>query len=106
MKKLFYNPIEKPHEVHVFSEAFNIDVTYNLSNCGNKPITFDELFTLAKLNYIDKVEVNCTPHNQAYYRDSKQQTKRYDIDGWIDLKEYKNGGGYTEDKYKHYDFII
>lgn len=98
MKYLFYNPIEIPQKAHIVSEAFNIDVTYDTFEAGKRPIGFDELFSLARLDCFDAVEIYLTPHEQAYYKKSKKSLEGVPVTGWINLKEYRNGGGYLEDK--------
>ena len=53
MKYLFYNPIEIPQKAHIVSEAFNIDITYDAFEAVKRPIGFDELFSLARLDCFD-----------------------------------------------------
>lgn len=58
----------------------------------------EELFKLAATDSFDIVEVKLTPHNQAYYRDSKNPLEQVPVEGWISLKDYKNGDDYLKDK--------
>ena len=43
----------------------------------------EELFRLAATDSFEIVEVNLTPHNQAYYRDSKNPLEQVPVEGWI-----------------------
>ena len=70
MKKLFYNPIEHPVVVKLESRVLGVNKQYE-PNAGEGPSSMDELFKLASTDSFDKVEVKLTPHNQAYYRDTK-----------------------------------
>ena len=47
MKTLFYNPIELPAEVHIVSECFGIDITYEPMGDPDHPAWMSELFNLA-----------------------------------------------------------
>lgn len=97
MKKLFYNPIEHPVAVKLESKVLGVNKQYE-SNAGEGPGSMDELFKLAATDSFDNVEVYLTPHNQAYYRDSKNPLEQVPVEGWISLKDYKNGGGYMKDR--------
>lgn len=97
MKKLFYNPSEVPVEIKLESRLLGVKKQYE-GYSGGGPIWLDELFKLAATDSFDVVEVKLTPHNQAYYRDSKNPLERVEVDGWISLKDYKNGGGYLKDR--------
>ncbi len=97
MKKLFYNPIEHPVVVKLESRVLGVNKQYE-PNAGEGPSSMDELFKLASTDSFDKVEVKLTPHNQAYYRDTKNPLEQVPVDGWISLKDYKNGGGYMKDR--------
>lgn len=97
MKKLFYNPIEHPVAVRLESKVLGVNKQYEAYTCEG-PIGMEELFKLAATDSFDKVEVKLTAHNQAYYRDSKNPLEQVPIDGWISLKDYKNGGGYLKDR--------
>lgn len=83
MKTLFYNSIELPAEVHIVSECFGIDITYE--PMGDPDHSFEE------------VAVRLTKHNEGYTRKSKF-AEREEVNGWISLKEVRNGGGYFNDK--------
>ena len=48
MKTLFYNPIELPAEVHIVSECFGIDITYEPMGDSDHLAWMSELFNLAK----------------------------------------------------------
>jgi len=97
MKKLFYNPIEHPVAVKLESEVLGVNKQYE-PNASEGPGSMDELFKLAATDSFDKVEVKLTVHNQAYYRDTKYPLEQVPVDGWISLKDYKNGGGYLKDR--------
>ncbi len=97
MKKLFYNPSEVPVEVKLESKLLGVKKQYECLS-GGGPIWMEELFKLAATDSFDVVEVHLTPHNQAYYRDSKNPFEQVEVDGWISLKDYKNGGGYLKDR--------
>jgi hypothetical protein len=56
IKKLYYNPIEAPNEIHGVSSAFGVDTTYHTWDVGDKPTVFDGLFSLAKLDCLGKIE--------------------------------------------------
>ncbi len=96
MKVLFYNPIELPSEVHLISKVLGVDKKYR-SEDGNGPVHMDELFRLAATDTFDDVKVLLTAHNEAYYRRTKKSAQKEVVDGWVSLKEYKNGGGYLDD---------
>ncbi len=97
MKKLFYNPIEHPVAVKLESKILGVNKQYE-SNVVGGPVSMEELFKLAATDSFDKVEVKLTAHNQAYYRDSKNPLEQVPVEGWISLKDYKNGGGYLKDR--------
>ena len=97
MKKLFYNPIEHPVAVKLESKILGVNKQYE-PNVGGGPVSMEELFKLAATDSFDKVEVELTTHNQAYYRDSKNPLEQVSVEGWISLKDYKNGGGYLKDR--------
>lgn len=92
MKKLFYNPIEHPVAVKLESRVLGVNKEYE-PNAGGGPGSIDELFKLAATDSFDTVEVKFTAHNQAYYRDSKNPFEQVPVEGWVSLKDYKNGGG-------------
>lgn len=98
MKKLFYNPIEVPEKIKVKSIAFGLDIEYEPSAAEGKPVYFDDLYLFAKNRYFDSVQVFLTSHNEAYYRDSKNPIEKVPVTGWVDLCDYKKGGGYLDDK--------
>ena len=97
MKKLFYNPIEHPVAIKLESKILGVNKQYEPNVVGG-PVSMEELFKLAATDSFDKVEVNLTPHNQSYYRDSKNPLEQVPVEGWISLKDYKNGGGYLKDR--------
>lgn len=97
MKFLYYNPIEVPQRIHIKSSAFNIEMIYEPYNAGRRPADFEELFNLASLDCFDEVSVYLTQHDQAYYKTSKKAIEGYIITGWVNLKDYKKGGGYLND---------
>lgn len=97
MKKLFYNPIEHPVAVKLESKVLGVNKQYE-PYTGEGPVGMDELFKLATTDSFESVEVKLTPHNQAYYRDSKNPLEQVPVEGWISLKDYKNGGDYLKDK--------
>ena len=92
MKKLFYNPIEHPVAIKLESKILGVNKQYEPNVVGG-PVSMEELFKLAATDSFDKVEVKLTAHNQAYYRDSKNPLEQVPVEGWISLKDYKNGGG-------------
>ena len=53
----------------------------------------------SKLSAFDDVQVSLTAHEQAYVKSSKKAIEGIAVTGWISLREYKNGGGYFDDKY-------
>lgn len=93
MKTLFYNSIELPAEVHIVSECFGIDITYEPMGDPDHPAWMSELFNLAKCDTFEEVAVRLTKHNEGYTRKSKF-AEREEVNGWISLKEVRNGGGY------------
>ena len=97
MKNLFYNPSEMPTEAILISKILGIDKHYQCST-GDGPVHMDELFKLAATETFDEVKVLLTQHNEAYYRKTKTSAQKFEINGWISLKEYRNGGGYLNDK--------
>lgn len=97
MKILFYNPLEIPIEVRLVSKILGVDKQYQCST-GDGPVYLDELFRLAATETFDEVNVLLSQHNEAYYRKTKTSAQKIEIDGWVSLKEYKNGGGYLNDK--------
>lgn len=97
MKKLFYNPIEHPVAIKLESKILGVNKQYEPNVVGG-PVSMEELFKLAATDSFDKVEVKLTAHNQAYYRDSKNPLEQVPVEGWISLKDYKNGGGYLKDR--------
>ena len=92
MKTLFYNSIELPAEVHIVSECFGIDITYEPMGDPDHPAWMSELFNLAKCDSFEEVAVRLTKHNEGYTRKSKF-AEREEVNGWISLKEVKNGEG-------------
>lgn len=97
MKKLFYNPSELPVAARLESSLLGVHKEYECYN-GEGPVWMDELFRLAATTTFDKVEVKLTAHNQAYYRDSKNPLEQVPVEGWVSLKDYKDGGGYLKDR--------
>ena len=97
MKTLFYNSIELPAEVHIVSECFGIDITYEPMGDPDHPAWMSELFNLAKCDSFEEVAVRLTKHNEGYTRKSKF-AEREEVNGWISLKGVRNGGGYFNDK--------
>ena len=97
MKKLFYNPSELPIAVRLKSSILGVNKEYEC-HTGEGPVWMEELFRLAATDSFEIVEVNLTPHNQAYYRDSKNPLEQVPVEGWISLKGYKNGGAYLKDR--------
>ena len=97
MKKLFYNPIEHPVAIKLESKILGVNKQYEPNVVGG-PVSMEELFKLAATDSFDKGEVKLTAHNQAYYRDSKNPLEQVPVEGWISLKDYKNGGGYLKDR--------
>ncbi len=97
MKVLYYNPLELPKEIQLTSKILGIDKTYR-SEDGNGPVYMEELFRLAAADSFDDVKVLLTANNEAYYRKTKKSTQKVAVDGWVSLKEYRNGGGYHNDK--------
>ena len=71
MKTLFYNSIELPAEVHIVSECFGIDITYEPMGDPDHPAWMSELFNLAKCDSFEEVAVRLTKHNEGYTRKSK-----------------------------------
>lgn len=98
MKKLYYNPIELPEKIKIKSVAFGLDTEYTPSTSEGKPVYIDELYDFAKNRYFDSVQVFLTSHNEAYYRDSKNPIEKVSVTGWVELCDYKKGGGYLDDK--------
>ena len=98
MKKLYYNPFEIPEKIKIKSVAFGIDVEYSSDDSEGKPVGFDDLFDFAKNRYFDSVQVFLTPHDEAYYRDSNFPHQKVEVTGWVELCDFKKGGGYLDDK--------
>lgn len=97
MKKLFYNPIEVPGEIHIVSKCFGVDIKYTPFDSNGQPVQLGELFELAKIKCFEEVKVYFSKHNQAYIRQTGRNTKE-EVVGWVSLKGMKNGGGYFDDK--------
>lgn len=98
MSYLFYNPIEFPNMIRIKSSCFGIDVEYDPFDINNKkPIKIDELFILSKSRYFESVEVLLTTNNEAYEKIDKKALVGTRVKGWVDLKKYKDGGGYLSD---------
>ncbi len=75
-----------------------LHIEYEPSAAEGKPVYFDDLYLFAKNRYFDSVQVFLTSHNEAYYRDSKNPIEKVPVTGWVDLCDYKKGGGYLDDK--------
>lgn len=86
-----------PVAVILQSKILGVSKEYQC-HTGEGPVWMDELFKLAATNSFEKVEVLLSSNNQAYYRNSKNPFEKIPVDGWISLKDYKNGGGYANDK--------
>lgn len=89
--------MEIPTEVILISRILGIDKHYQC-DVGDGPVDMEELFKLAATETFDEVKVLLTPHNEAYYRKTKTSVQKVEINGWVSLKEYRNGGGYLNDK--------
>ncbi len=98
MNYLFYNPIEFPNMIRIKSSCFGIDVEYEPLDINNKkPTKIEELFILSKSRYFESVEVLLTTNNDAYEKNNKKALVGTRVKGWVDLKKYKDGGGYLSD---------
>ena len=97
MKILYYNHIEMPAEVRLESKVLGVKKQYQC-DAPSGPVDMDELFRLASTDTFGTVDVLLTSHNEAYYRKTKESAQKEVVDGWVSLKEYKNGGGYLNDK--------
>ncbi|MDE7082575.1 MAG: hypothetical protein K2O89_02570 [Clostridia bacterium] len=97
MRKLFYNPAEVPVEVILESRILGFKKRY-VCLSGGGPMWMEELFKLAATDTFDNVQVYLTSHNQAYYRDSYSPLEKVPAEGWVSLKNCKNGGGYLKDR--------
>lgn len=98
MNYLFYNPIEFPNMIRIKSSCFGIDVEYEPLDINNKkPTKIEELFILSKSSSFESVEVLLTTNNEAYEKNNKKALVGTRIKGWVDLKKYKDGGGYLDD---------
>ena len=99
MKWLYYNPIEIPSGVRISSKSLSINMEYDPCDGNDHPAFYiDDLFLMAKCNCFDDIQVLLTSHNDSYYKNGKNSNNRYPVTGWISLKEYKNGGGWRNDK--------
>ena len=98
MNKLFYNPTEIPEAVRLESKLLGVNKQYECFS-GQGPVWMSELFKLAATDSFDKVEVLLTAHNQAYYRNRKNPAEKTTVVGWVSLKDYKDSGGYLNDRY-------
>lgn len=97
MKYLYYNPFELPEKIHIVSECFEINSTYLPEESQGKPCDMEQLFILSQSDCFEQVEVYVTSHNEVYFKNSKKYLEGYALKGWIDLKKFKNGGGYLND---------
>lgn len=110
MNILFYNYIELPKKVRLISKALCLDhVFYPNENCyydaiagcsdiGITDITIgiEDLFVISKTDLFDNVFCYLDEVNHAYFRDNKN--KKIYICGWIDIKQFINGGHFTNDQ--------
>ena len=77
-EKIFYNPIEHPVAIKLESKVLGVNKQYK-PYTGEGSIGMEELFKLAATDSFDIVEVKLTPHNQAYYRDSKNPLEQVPV---------------------------
>ena len=101
MKYLFYNEVEFPLKYRIKSKCFGLDIEYDAYDKSTKyPCLFmKDLFDLAKCQTISDVQIYCTWHLEAYVKDDKKSLNGFTVEGWISLKEVKNGGGYLKDSF-------
>ena len=97
MKTLYYNPIEVPTKIRIVSKCFDINTEYTSMDSNDRPVGYDELFNLAKLDCFEQVEIFFTSHEEAYIKTSKKSLERVPVTGWVSLKGLANGGGYLND---------
>lgn len=98
MKYLYYNPYEYPVEIKIKSNALKIDETIDWNKTPERVRSIDDLFTLQNSNYFEEISIKLTAHNEAYYKTTKKDTEKYPVTGWINLKDFKDAGGYLNDK--------
>lgn len=99
MKYLYYNPYEYPNEIKLKSNALNIESVINWNDTPEKIRTIEDLFALQNSNYFEEISINLSSHNEAYYKTKKRSIEKFPVTGWINLKDFINGGGYLNDKY-------
>lgn len=83
MKYLYHSPIgQNPIQI----KFFNYDKTeYN----ADDKYTILELFKIKATTQYKKIEIK---QPDLYYKTSKSNKKRYNLQGWINLNEYEYGG--------------
>ena len=89
MKTLFYNSIELPAEVHIVSECFGIDITYEPMGDLDHPAWMSELFNLAKPGFESK-------HNITYWKNEEYIALGVGASGYINNIRYKNSASLTK----------
>ncbi len=97
MKYLYYNPIERPLAIKLKSCALGIDLTIINDEYPEKVRAIEDLFLLYKTRYFDEVSIQLGKRNCAYYKNKKSGIEKFPITGWINLKDFKNAGGYLND---------
>ena len=84
----------KFHELH---NIIYTTIKTRLDINNKKPTRIEELFILSKSRYFESVEVLLTTNNDAYEKNNKKALVGTRVKGWVDLKKYKDGGGYLSD---------
>lgn len=93
MQYLYYKKDEMPLMVRIINRSLGIDMKYYPYDGKLHPANnMLELFSIAESKVYDDVQIYISKRLQAYSKYKKKSLVGYKIEGWISLREYKNGG--------------